>query len=231
MPAYLTPPAPGSGFDHLLTLSGTSSEDLRELRRLLARIRSEGGGRTQLWIQGVEDGDDDLAERLGFSPYRDLWQLRRALPAPATDLPVRAFRPDDADAFLEVNRRAFAWHPEQGLLDANGLADDQAMSWYDPAGFLLHERDGRLAGFCWTKIHAEETPPLGEIYAIATDPDFAGKGIGRGLTLAGLEHLHSSGLKIAVLYVESDNHAANALYAKLGFSNHHTNRAYEAVLV
>ena len=228
MPVQFSQPSPS--YDWSLTLRGDPEGNTGALQRALEKIRKSGGGRCQIWIQEVAGEHDRWMGELGFRPYRDLWQLRRTLPAPASALSVRAFCPEDAEAFLDANRRAFAWHPEQGSLELSDLAADQAQPWYDPSGFLLHEREGRLAGFCWTKIHADETPPLGEIYAIATDPDFQGLGIGRGLVLAGLAHLHSKGLSVGMLYVESDNSAANALYEKLGFVRHSTNRAYEVGL-
>lgn len=197
------------------------------LGRVVAEIAKHGGGRAQLWIEDAGPDDDQDAEAIAFTAYRDLLQMRCSLPAAATDITVRAFEPDDAEAFLRVNNRAFHWHPEQGGMTLDGLAERQAEPWYDPAGFLLHEVDGELAGFCWTKIHADEDPPLGEIYAIAVDPDFHGRGLGLPLTLAGLAWLHGQGLAHGVLYVESDNAPAVRVYERIGFVVHQINRAYE----
>ncbi len=180
----------------------------------------------QLWIRGATAGDDEAAWSHGFEPYRDLWQLRCRLPAEPSGLATRAFSIDDLDEFVAVNNRAFHWHPEQGGLTAADVRDRMAEPWFDADGFRLHHRDGRLAGFCWTKVHSDHDPPLGEIYVIALDPDFSGRGLGGPMTLAGLEWLSEHGLDTGMLYVESDNHPANAVYRRIGFEHHHTDRAY-----
>ena len=186
----------------------------------------DDGARAQMWIRHVAEGDDAAARSHGFEPNRDLWQLRCRLPAELSGLPTRAFRIDDMDEFVAVNNRAFHWHPEQGGLTADDVRDRMAEPWFNADGFRLHHREGRLAGFCWTKVHPDHAPPLGEIYVIAVDPDFGGRGLGGPMTLAGLEWLSDSGLTVGMLYVESDNHPANAVYRRIGFMHHHTDRAY-----
>jgi mycothiol synthase len=46
-----------------------------------------------------------------------------------------------------------------------------------------------------------------------------GSGLGTLLTLTGLHHLADRGLDEVILYVESDNAAAVAVYSKLGFTH------------
>ncbi|MCY4193886.1 MAG: mycothiol synthase [bacterium] len=188
---------------------------------------AETGESVQLWIEQAGGRDDAFAAELGFQPYRDLWRMQRPLPAPRADIATRAFVPGaDEEAFLAVNNRAFHWHPEQGGMTAAGLAERMAEGWFDAEGFRLHERDGRLAGFCWTQVHPDESPPGGELYAIAVDPAYHGQGLGKPMTLAGLDHLADEGLDMGFLYVESDNDPAVATYRRLGFDHQSTNRAY-----
>jgi mycothiol synthase len=103
--------------------------------------------------------------------------------------------------------------------------------WFDAEGFLLHEIDGTLAGFCWTRVHAETStdPRLGEIFVIAVDPAFHGQGLGRSLTIAGLAFLASKSIEIGMLHVEHDNVAAQSLYRDLGFVEHDSRCWWELV--
>ncbi len=226
------PTTPGDPSDEL----GTNDDRARRLLEAATQaVAIQGGGRLEYWIERIHQRSDDIPTQAGFVPYRDLLRLRRELPALITDLVVRPFREADAEAFLECNNRAFDWHPEQGEMTSEDLATKQAEPWYDPEGFLLLEEvdaegEPAITGFCWTKVHADEKPALGEIYAIAVDPEHHGRGLGRELTLAGLSHLAGRGLRHAILYVESDNRPARKMYQGLGFESEFTSRAYQRIV-
>ena len=202
----------------------------RLVEAAMAVVRDEGGGHVHLWVPKPTPLHDEIAAAAGLTRGRQLFQMRRPLPvegSPTVDLTVRPFRPGvDEEAWLAVNNRAFHNHTEQGGWNRETLLSREAQDWFDPAGFLLHERNGRLAGFCWTKVHADHTPPRGEIYVIATDPDFQGMGLGRQLVLAGLDWLGRIGIRTAMLYVDRDNAPAVRLYESLGFTVDHVDQAY-----
>ncbi len=124
------------------------------------------GGRVHYWVNQPTDEQDGDAVAFGFRRDRELLQLRTPLPlAPAARqgveaLDLRAFRPGhDEQAWLEVNNRAFADHPEQGGWDLETMVEREAEPWFEPAGFLCRWVGDRLVGSCWTKIHREVEHP------------------------------------------------------------------------
>jgi mycothiol synthase len=67
---------------------------------------------------------------------------------------------------------------------------------------------------------------MGEIYVISVDPRLHHRGLGRALTVAGLDWLAGRGLRLAMLYVDDANTAAVTLYESLGFAVDHVDVAY-----
>lgn len=160
--------------------------------------------------------------RLTFADLPNGVPEQRSLP---DGVRLRPFRVGaDEPALVEVNHRAFAWHPEQGALSVADVEADEAKPWFDPNGLFLAVRadDDTLLGFHWTKIHEEldgAGAPMGEVYVVGVDPSASGHGLGKTLTLAGLRYLADRGCRQVMLYVESDNAPAIAVYSRLGFRN------------
>ena len=184
------------------------------------------GGGVRVWAHGRLPAAVAFAGRLGWREERVLWQLRRPLTEPLPDAPMpdgirlRAFTAADERAWVEVNARAFATHPEQGAMTVEDLRLRETEPWFDPAGFLLAVReDGGLAGFHWTKVHPGP-PAIGEVYVLGVDPSARGLRLGPALTVAGLRHLRDAGLDTAMLYVDDDNPRAVRLYETLGFTRY-----------
>ncbi|WP_030021024.1 mycothiol synthase [Streptomyces monomycini] len=201
-------------------------------RALGTGLLEQSGRRLRVWAHGGHSAARHLAQTLGMTLFRELRQMRRPLsgldlaePILPEGVSVRAFQPGSDDAaWLETNAAAFAHHPEQGSLTQRDLDDRKGEPWFDPKGFFLAERDGRLIGFHWTKIHASEG--LGEVYVVGVRPDAQGGGLGKALTAIGLRHLAGQGVPTAMLYVDADNVPAVTVYERLGFTTHETDLMY-----
>lgn len=206
---------------------------------LVAALADAADGRgLRIWAHGDLPAAAAFAKTTGFTRARELWQMLMSLRDTALPQPVlpagvtlRTFVPgSDDEEWLAVNRRAFAHHPEQGGWTRADLELREAEPWFDPAGFFLAERSGKLVGFHWTKVHPSggtDGGPIGEVYVVGVDPRGQGGGLGKALTIAGLAHLRGRGLAEVMLYVDGDNTPAARLYESLGFTRWHTDVMYQ----
>ncbi len=193
-------------------------------------------GPLRLWSHRDHPAAARIAGTRGLERVRELFlmALDNAVELPEPSLRegvrIRTFVPgQDEQAMVAVNKRAFDWHPEQGMLTVADVVATEREPWFDPAGFFLavEEKAGeeeRVVGFHWTKVHSDGA---GEVYVVGVDPDAQGGGLGRALTLVGLHHLRKLGVREIILYVESDNAPAVAVYTRLGFTLRYTNVAYQ----
>jgi mycothiol synthase len=192
------------------------------------------GKQLRVWAHGDLESARGFARAAGLHPVRELLFLARPLeqsaapelPAAPAGYRLRTFRPGvDDDAWLRVNARAFATHPEQGRMTLDDLRARQAEDWFDPEGFFLLVPEGTgedadPVAFQWTKVEPARPDSArdGEIYVLGVGPDHQGKGLGRLMTDVGLAHLARTGATRAVLYVEGDNAPALATYERSGFT-------------
>ena len=131
-----------------------------ELTSALVAAAGHGQLPLRLWAHGDRPAATRLAAAAGFERVRALWQMRRSLqaridrPQVADGITIRTFVVGrDEDPWLALNHTAFARHPEQGAWTRADLDLREREPWFDPNGFFLAERGGKVVGFHWTKIH------------------------------------------------------------------------------
>ena len=191
------------------------------------------GDKTRIWSHGDFPAAKAIAESLKLERLWSNLLMSKSLgdiEPVKSKYPIRTFMPDlDNQTFLSLNNKVFANYPDQGGWGEDDLKVRLNEEWFQKEGFFVAEDKGELIGFCWTKIHGAHThshsggdddhghDALGEIYVLAVNPDYKGQGVGRDLTITGLNYLKYQGLNNVMLYVGVENNPAFNLYKSLGF--------------
>jgi mycothiol synthase len=179
------------------------------------------------WAHGNTPGAKALARRFELHPKRELYFLELPLYREIEhamlpdELTLTTFSPEtDVDAWVELNSRVFADHPEQGDVSRGDVEKRMEQPWFDAERFfVVKDPSGKLIGYNWLKDS--------EIYVIGVDPEYGGQGIGQALMNAGLSFLKSQDYNTAELYVDDSNIAALELYRKLGFEESFVDVQYQ----
>jgi mycothiol synthase len=229
--AHLDPTDPVEGPSGELVIHPAHRRQGLGLLLTRALVAEAGERPLRLWAHGDLPAATRLAAAAGFERVRALWQMRRSLqsrldrPKLPGGITIRTF---------VIGRDEDEWtDPEQGAWTREDLDLREREPWFDPNGFFLAERGGKLVGFHWTKIHGlsdEEDEgaheAIGEVYVVGVAPEERGTGLGRALTLVGLRYLRSQGLFQVMLYVDESNVPAIGLYESLGFTHWDTDVMY-----
>lgn len=192
------------------------------------------GDKTRIWSHGDLPAAKAIASSLKLERLWSNLLMSKSLGYIESVIPkysIRTFIPDfDNQSFLSLNNKVFANYPDQGGWSDEDLKVRLNEEWFDEKGFFVAEDKDELIGFCWTKIHGAHThshsdqdddhghDALGEIYVLAVNPDYKGQGVGRDLTITGLNYLKYQGLNNVMLYVGVENKPAFNLYKSLGFN-------------
>jgi mycothiol synthase len=192
----------------------------RLLRVAIDRARELGARFVHVSTRENDEVARTALLHLGFEYIRRFLELRvnmsmvdwRAAEEAAAHYPV--FRPGQEELLTRVQNRSFAEHWGYNPNTVEMARYRLTLGRRSPEDVFLAYDGDKVIGFCWTET---TEPGKGRIYMIGTDPDYRGRGIGRGLLLAGLLHLKNKVARNVWLTVDSTNKPACSLYESIGF--------------
>lgn len=159
-------------------------------------------------------------------PPAELAQLR------CITMPIEPYQSQHLDTVIQLSLKAWApvfdslqnvmnpavyrafyangWRASQAKAVAEACTSAEAKVW------VAVEAESTV-GFVAAKLHEEDS--MGEIYMVAVDPDWQGRGIGSALIDHALDWMKTSGMAIAMVETGGDPGHAPARYAyeKAGF--------------
>jgi mycothiol synthase len=208
----------------------TAAVERQGLARAAALVPDGDGHSVWIW----REPQLRAAQALGYREVRRLLRMEvdlgrvpaAAVPPGVTIDPIDPAT--DIEGIIAVNNRAFAGHREAAAMDRASLDGQMNLPWYDARGFLVARSGERVAGFSWTKQHPER---VGEIYVVAVDPAWKGRGLGRTLVTSGFASLAVRGARAGMVWVDEQNESAVELYRSLGMETTFVSRELEPGLV
>jgi len=134
-------------------------------------------------------------------------------------LQCRHLQPGEESRLTKIQNRSFngTWGFNPNSVEEISYRTN--LNHCSPEDVILACDGENIIGYCWTRTiyEAGKNEIIGQIFMLGVDPDYRGRGIGKGVLLAGLSYVKSKGLQVAELTVDSKNQAACTLYRSVGF--------------
>jgi mycothiol synthase len=187
----------------------------------MAHARALGLRAVQVDVAEGHTARRALLERMGFTHVRTHWHLRREGDAPTgvglgPGQRVRLAGREDVPVLTALQNAAFtgSWgyapNTEEEIAYRVFEAPDDA-----PDPVLLLEQEGQVMAYCWAHVEVAGGP--GFVGMVGTAPHAQGRGLGRVVTAAAVDHLVGMGAAPVDITVDSENTPAVRLYERLGF--------------
>ncbi len=208
--------------------------EMQIVRQGVARAKELGARVLHLCFSPASSLSAVLKEE-GFSWARRYWGMRWQedhipSPKPPPGFSITTFQNDDAERLTQVQNASFegSWGFCPNTIEEVEYRARLSISRPEGIFFLCHAEE--TAGYCWTNIQGTPKSSVGFIGMIGITPSYRGRGLGKPILLAGMEYLHSAGVKHIELNVDGENAAAIGLYQSVGFQKKAELHWFEAPL-
>ena len=143
------------------------------------------------------------------------------------EVSIRKYRRRDRSAVLRITDQSFGGFCVDSNMEdhfgriagSNWQQRKRAAILYDlkrnPRHCLIAEEDDEVVGYCCTRIYKDLS--TGHIANMAVDRLYQGRGIGKKLMRAALEHFRDQGMDYARIETMEQNETGKHLYPAFGF--------------
>jgi GNAT superfamily N-acetyltransferase len=145
---------------------------------------------------------------------------------------IESYEPHHLEAIIQLSLRAWSpvfesirkamgadvyrvFYPDGWRVSQQKVVNDTCLA--EGINVWVAREADATAGFVAVKLHSENS--MGEIYLVAVDPDFQGRGVGSALSEFALAWMKDAGMSVAMVETGGDpGHApARHTYEKVGF--------------
>jgi mycothiol synthase len=191
----------------------------------LRYTREMGAKLAHVSLNSTAVKDVEVLANLGFKEVRRYQELRLELSQlagiifEAVDLRFRHLQQGEEAKLAEIENCCFegSWGFNPNTVDYVSWELKVKRNNYDD--IILAKENDDIIGYCWlvTSSNGDSIMGKGRIYMLGVRPNRRGKGLGRKLILAGLQHLKDVRSEIVEITVDRQNIAALDLYRSIGF--------------
>jgi len=186
--------------------------------------------------------DNEVAKiassKLGFRLVRRFLQLRLDIANASWQnidqaaLPCRHLQRGEEDELTQIQNLSFTGTWGYNPNTVAEIIYYTSSTNFSPEDIILACDGDKIVGYCWTRLTYEKATDerKGQIFMLGVAPDYRGRGVGKGVLLAGLSYLKSKGLQVVELTVDSENKVACTLYRSAGFKVRTSSVWYQKVI-